>query len=104
MIVLSCRLGNGLGTLAFFYTTTEYGLTTYTEVDQWLGGQQWVNPVIAAGVSGMLFRCTSGPKTMALAGAVGVLGMSAWVAAEGLFASMFLSRPTRSSSGRRLPA
>ncbi len=102
-VVLSCRLGNGFGALAVFYTTAVHELNAY-EVDQWLAGQQWVNPVIAAGLSGMLYRCTSGPKTMVLAGGVGVLGMSAWVAAEGLFSSMFFSRPTRSSRGRRLPA
>ncbi len=102
-VVLSCRLGNGLGSLAVFYTTVVHELEVY-EVDQWLAGQQWTNPIIAAGASGMLYRCTSGPRTMVLAGGIGVLGMSAWVAAERLFSSMFFSRSKRSSSRRRLPA
>ncbi len=101
--MLSCRLGNGLGALALYYTAAEHYLNEY-EVEQYLIGQQWVNPVIAAGFSGMLYRCTSGPKTMVLAGAVGVLGMSVWVGAESLFSSIFLRRPTHSSKGRRMPA
>ncbi len=99
-VVLSCRLGNGLGVLALYYTTAKYYLNEY-EMDQYLAGQQWVNPVIAAGLSGMLYKCTSGPKTMVLAGAVGALGMSAWVAADGFF---FSKTSIRSSRGRRLPA
>ncbi len=101
--MLSCRLGNGLGALALYYTAAEHYLNEY-EVEQYLIWQQWVNPVIAAGFSGMLYRCTSGPKTMVLAGAVGVLGMSVWVGAESLFSSIFLRRPTHSSKGRRMPA
>lgn len=62
--------GNALGACAFIYTTCEQ-LADTLKVDQTLGGFSFVNP-IAAGVStGLLYKCTAGPRAVVLAGAIG---------------------------------
>jgi hypothetical protein len=51
------------------------------EVDRTLGVGEWINPVIAASTTGMLFKCTSNYRTMLLAGALGGAGAGLWQAA-----------------------
>jgi import inner membrane translocase subunit TIM23 len=89
------RLGNGLAVLGLYYTTAEHLLDRY-EVDKYLGGEDWINPILAAGSTGMLYKCTAGPRTMALAGAVGIMGMGAVIASQTLLGSLGSGQRSRS--------
>lgn len=68
------RLGNSLGVIAMGYTGFEF-LCDTIELDKLvrLPGSDWVNPVAAAGMTGMLYRSTAGLPVAAAAGAVGLV-------------------------------
>ena len=74
------RLGNALGSVAFLYSLVE-GVGEYFHVDRYIG-PEWAKPVLAATTTGMLYKCTQGPKTIAVAGAMGATLAGAAVLAK----------------------
>ena len=49
------------------------------EVDRYFGGHEVVQPLLAATATGLIYKSTQGPKTMALAAVIGgglVLGVT----------------------------
>mmetsp|Transcript_986 Transcript_986/g.2350 ORF Transcript_986/g.2350 Transcript_986/m.2350 type:complete len:219 (-) Transcript_986:321-977(-) len=64
------RFGNALGALAMMYSCIE-AFTETMHIEDYVGGDEFVNPVLAATLTGLLYKCTQGPKTMALAGIIG---------------------------------
>uniref|UniRef100_A0A6S8GC44 Mitochondrial import inner membrane translocase subunit TIM23 n=1 Tax=Aplanochytrium stocchinoi TaxID=215587 RepID=A0A6S8GC44_9STRA len=86
------RAGNALGALALMYSLFDALAGTF-EIDHYLGGYD-VNPLLAATATGLVYKSTHGPKTMALAAVIGgglVLGVSG--------AKTLLPRPLNSPSG-----
>ncbi len=63
------RLGNALGALACMFSLFEAG-TEYVRIEDRLpfAREDVFNPVVAAALTGVLYKSTQGPKTMALAG------------------------------------
>jgi len=80
------RLGNALGSVAFLYSLVE-GAGELARVEKRVGGVEWVNPVLAAAVTGLVYKSTQGPKTMAVAG-----GLGAGLAAVSFVAKSFMPR------------
>ncbi|GBG25151.1 Mitochondrial import inner membrane translocase subunit Tim23 [Hondaea fermentalgiana] len=64
------RFGNALGAVAMMYSCIEAATETM-HIEDYVGGDEIVNPVLAATLTGLLYKCTQGPKTMALAGIIG---------------------------------
>ena len=64
------RLGNALGVLAVIFSGVEALADKYHVADL-VGGHEWASPISAAVATGALYRCTHGPKAMALAGLTG---------------------------------
>ena len=56
------------------YTTAEWVADSF-EFDKLAGGVDMVNPVFAAAASGVMYKCTRGPRQMALFGTAGAVGM-----------------------------
>ena len=52
------------------YSLLETSLDTF-EVEKYVGGYDVVNPVLSSVATGLLYKSTQGPKTMALAGMIG---------------------------------
>mmetsp|Transcript_14186 Transcript_14186/g.20888 ORF Transcript_14186/g.20888 Transcript_14186/m.20888 type:complete len:185 (-) Transcript_14186:31-585(-) len=81
------RVSNAWGVLAVMFTLSEAGLDLGLGLSPGLGaaaaGTPWLTPVLAGGLTGALYTSTRAPKTMALAGALGALGMGASYAAFG---------------------
>eukprot|EP00938_MAST-03A_sp_MAST-3A-sp1_P004233 g4233.t1 len=71
------RTGNAIGVLAIMYSCFEAG-ADYVEVDR-LVGNDAASPFVAALGTGMLYKATTGPKTMILAGALGATAMTSYV-------------------------
>jgi inner membrane translocase subunit Tim23 len=64
------RWGNAIGTVALLYSGFE-AFADFAELEHYTGGFDVVNPIAAAVATGMLYKCTKGPKVMALAGVLG---------------------------------
>ena len=75
------RAGNALGTLAMVFTCCEWALTDGLELERYTGGNPDASLIGASVAAGMLYKATQGPKTVALAGALG--GTMAIAAAAG---------------------
>mmetsp|Transcript_18132 Transcript_18132/g.29424 ORF Transcript_18132/g.29424 Transcript_18132/m.29424 type:complete len:214 (+) Transcript_18132:187-828(+) len=73
------RFGNALGAIAMIYSCFEASADSF-QFEQYLGGDDFVNPVIAATLTGLLYKSTQGPKTMALAGVMGGSAVAAFSA------------------------
>jgi len=73
------RLGNALGSVAFLYSCVE-GVADYAQLDR-VTGQDWLIPAASALATGVIYKSTAGPKTVALAGALGAsLALSSYAA------------------------
>eukprot|EP00941_MAST-03F_sp_MAST-3F-sp1_P005156 g5156.t1 len=72
------RAGNALGTLALMFSLVEAQLD-YLEVDRRVGSDS-VAPVMAAAMTGAIYKCTKGPKVATLAAlmAGSVMGVGTW--------------------------
>jgi import inner membrane translocase subunit TIM23 len=65
------RLGNALGSLAALYSFCELGLS-YTNIDNYSPWRaEWVQPLVCATATGLLYKSSAGPRTMVLAGGIG---------------------------------
>jgi len=64
------RFGNALGAVAMMYSCFEAVFDRY-EVERYFGGDDFFNPILAATATGLLYKSTQGPKTMALAALIG---------------------------------
>jgi len=64
------RFGNAIGAVAMIYSLAEYAVDQ-TPVEYYVGSDEIVPPVIAATLTGLLYKSSQGPKTMALAGVLG---------------------------------
>jgi len=68
------RFGNGMGVIAFYYTTIEK-LVDMAQVEETLGIEHTtgiISPVLSGCCTGMLYKCTnSRPATILVAGAIG---------------------------------
>ena len=87
------RLGNALGSVAFLYSLIE-GTGEYLRVEKHVGGMDWVNPMASAALTGMIYKSTQGPKTMAVAG-----GLGASLAAAAFLSKQFLPPRPGASKG-----
>jgi import inner membrane translocase subunit TIM23 len=86
------RLGNALGSVAFIYSLLD-GAGEYARIEKYTG-MEWVNPVLSATLTGMLYKSTQGPKTIAVAG-----GLGASLAAASFLAKTFLPPRPGNSKG-----
>ncbi|CAM9134383.1 unnamed protein product [Phaeothamnion confervicola] len=91
------RLGNAGGVLSLFYTLAEHGLDRL-ELDQRLGGGEYINPTIAAAATGMLYKSTANPRTMLLAGAVGAASAGVYYIGKRFVGNAISAGPSRSYS------
>ena len=84
------RLGNALGVLALFYSLFE-SMADTAELDRYIGGDNYdiVVPLGAGLATGALYKSTQGPKTMALAAALGGTAVLASTAASYVLPSSF---------------
>jgi hypothetical protein len=76
MTTYGSRTGNAVGVLAIMYSCFE-AASDYVEVDR-LVGNDAASPFLAALGTGMLYKVTSGPKTMVLAGGLGAAAMMSY--------------------------
>lgn len=60
------RVGNRLGVIGLLYAGIESGMVAARD-----GGDDWINSVVAGLGTGALFKAASGPRSAAVAGAVG---------------------------------
>lgn len=65
------RFGNALGAVAMMYSCFEASADKMHIEDYVPAGDGIANPVLAAAMTGLLYKSTQGPKTMALAGLIG---------------------------------
>ncbi|CAA6673655.1 unnamed protein product [Spirodela intermedia] len=70
------RIGNRLGVIGLMYAGLESGMVLTRDTDD------WVNSVVAGLGTGALFKAASGPRSAAVAGALGGLMVGAAVAAK----------------------
>ncbi|XP_078446118.1 translocase inner membrane subunit 23-2 [Wolffia australiana] len=70
------RIGNRLGVIGLMYAGLESGMVMARDDDD------WVNSVVAGLGTGVLFKAASGPRSAAVAGALGGLVVGAAVAAK----------------------
>lgn len=74
------RLGNALASVAFMYSFVDWIANDWVRVERYIPFE-WATPVLCAGVTGMLYKSTQGPKTVAVAGGLGAaLAASAYAA------------------------
>ena len=87
------KLGNALGVLAIIFSGVEAVADKYHFSDAF-GGHDWANPIAAAVATGALYRCTHGPKAMALAGLTGgvFVGVMATVGRQATSRLRFISK------------
>jgi import inner membrane translocase subunit TIM23 len=71
------RFGNAMGSVALMYSSFE-SCADQWEIEQYIGGNDMFNPVLASAATGILYKSTKGPKTMALAGMLGAVAMGAF--------------------------
>lgn len=64
------RAGNGLGSLAIFYSSFE-ALADHFEIDRAIAPYEPLVPIAAAAATGALYKATSGPRPMILASVLG---------------------------------
>jgi mitochondrial import inner membrane translocase subunit TIM23 len=90
------RLGNALGSVSFLYSLLE-GATEYSRLDRYIPGNsaEWATPILCATMTGMIYKSTQGPKTVAVAG-----GLGAALASTALLSKTFL--PPRPGSSKSL--
>jgi import inner membrane translocase subunit TIM23 len=90
------RLGNALGSVSFLYSLIE-GASEYSRVDRYIprGYGEYVTPIVTATLTGVIYKSTQGPKTMAVAGGIGAV-----LASTSVLAKTFL--PPRSGSSKGL--
>jgi len=88
------RLGNALGSVAFLYSLIE-GVSEYAHIDRYIGSaSEYVTPVACATLTGMIYKSTQGPKTIAVAG-----GLGATVAAAAVLTKTFMPPRQGGSKG-----
>ncbi|CAM0870915.1 unnamed protein product [Alopecurus aequalis] len=71
------RVGNRLGVIGLLYAGMESGMVTARD-----GQDDWINSVVAGLGTGALFRAANGPRSAAVAGAVGGVLAGAALAAK----------------------
>lgn len=59
------RLSNSVGVLALMYSLAKTGVE-YSTVSDRMGFGDWSDSVLAAGITGMVYKCPRGPQHMAL--------------------------------------
>ncbi|OAY64485.1 mitochondrial import inner membrane translocase subunit TIM23-2-like [Ananas comosus] len=70
------RIGNRVGVIGLLYAGLESGMVAVRDSDD------WVNSVVAGLGTGVLFKAANGPRSAAVAGAIGGLMVGAAVAAK----------------------
>ena len=70
------RIGNRIGVIGLMYAGLESGMVMARDTDD------WVNSVVAGLGTGVLFKAASGPRSAAVAGALGGLMVGAAVAGK----------------------
>lgn len=90
------RLGNALASVAFMYSFVDWIANDWVRVEKYVPFE-WATPVLCAAVTGVAYKSTQGPKTMAVAGALG-----AGLAATSFVAKSLLPRQQGGGAKRLL--
>ncbi|XP_072987960.1 mitochondrial import inner membrane translocase subunit TIM23-2-like [Typha latifolia] len=70
------RIGNRVGVIGLLYAGMESGMVSFRSKDD------WINSVVAGLGTGAIYRAASGPRSAAVAGAIGGLMVGAVVAGK----------------------
>jgi import inner membrane translocase subunit TIM23 len=88
------RLGNALASVAFLYSFVDWIANDWVQVDRYVPFE-WASPVLCASITGMMYKSTQGPKTIAVAGGLGASIAASSFALKSLF-------PRKPGSSKRL--